>query len=379
MIDSLDRYHGQVTGVFSGDECVSGKDPLQGTELCGVADYMFSLELAMAVLGDPDFGDRLERITFNAWPATMSPDMWSHQYDQQANQVICSINQEHQWSTNGPQSNIFGLEPNFGCCTANLHQAWPKFAAHLWMQTGDNGIAAVAYAPGITRFESSGVPVEIELTTDYPFRDTLAFTIKAAQPVSFPLQLRIPRWVDNPGLTVDGGKCESPVPGTFYTMEREWQGETTLVLKLPMHAASSRRYNNALAIERGPLVYSLKIDEEWRRVNTELPCRELPHADWEVHPASAWNYALQLDETNLEDSIVFTEKPMTNCPFSPERAPVEATCTGRKLPGWQLKNGWADETPLSPAHSDEPEEELTLLPYGCTNLRLTEFPVLHTK
>ena len=147
MIETLDRYHGQVTGVFTGDECVAGTMPIQGTELCAVADYMYSLEHLIAVLGDGALADRLERITFNAWPATNSPDMWSHQYDQQANQVQCTINEEHMWSTNGPESNIFGLEPNYGCCTANLHQSWPRFAASLWMRTPDQGLAAVAYAP----------------------------------------------------------------------------------------------------------------------------------------------------------------------------------------------------------------------------------------
>ena len=79
------------------------------------------------------------------------PDMWSHQYDQQVNQVQCTINPDHMWSTNGPESNLFGLEPNYGCCTANLHQGWPKFVAHLWMRTAGEGIAAVAYAPSTAR------------------------------------------------------------------------------------------------------------------------------------------------------------------------------------------------------------------------------------
>ena len=64
--------------------------------------------------------------------------MWSHQYDQQVNQVQCTINQEHGWSTNGPESNLFGLEPNYGCCTSNMHQGWPKFVSHLWLRTAED-------------------------------------------------------------------------------------------------------------------------------------------------------------------------------------------------------------------------------------------------
>ena len=43
-IEMLDLYHGQVTGVFSGDEHLAGRDPSQGTELCAVVEHMFSLE-----------------------------------------------------------------------------------------------------------------------------------------------------------------------------------------------------------------------------------------------------------------------------------------------------------------------------------------------
>ena len=116
--------------MFSCDEHLAGHDPSQGSELCSVVEAQFSLEQLISILGDARLGDRLEKIAFNALPGTFSKDMWAHQYDQQPNQVMCSL-QKRDWTTNGPESNIFGLEPNFGCCTANMHQGWPKFAASL--------------------------------------------------------------------------------------------------------------------------------------------------------------------------------------------------------------------------------------------------------
>ena len=53
MIDFLDRHHGQVTGMFTGDECLSGRSPIQGTELCAVVEFMYSLEILFSVFGDP--------------------------------------------------------------------------------------------------------------------------------------------------------------------------------------------------------------------------------------------------------------------------------------------------------------------------------------
>jgi hypothetical protein len=379
MIELLDRYHGQVTGVFTGDECISGKNPVQGTELCAVAEYMYSLEHLLAVLGDPSFGDRLERIAFNVWPAAFSPDMWGHQYDQQVNQVQCTINPEFMWSTNGSDSNLYGLEPNYGCCTSNMHQGWPKFAANLWMKTEDGGLAAVAYAPSTVSIEINDVPVTVSLKTDYPFSDTLTFTVEAASPVRFPLVLRIPGWVKNASLSINGETAINPIAGTFHAIDRVWEGVCTVNLKLSMHVKTQRRYNNAITVERGPLVYSLKIGEKWTQVNQDQPNREKPHADYEVHPTTPWNYALVIDESDPDSNVSFEEHKVGNCPFSPDGAPITAKIKGKKLPGWQIENGWAGETPLSPVTSDEPEEELILIPYGCTNIRITEFPKLEGK
>ncbi|MBM3879859.1 MAG: hypothetical protein FJ387_09090 [Verrucomicrobia bacterium] len=376
MIELLDRYHGQVHGLFSGDECLSGRSPTQGTELCAVVEALYSLEHLVSVTGDPMYADRLERVAFNALPATFAPDMWSHQYDQQANQVQCTINPDHMWSTNGPESNLFGLEPNYGCCTANLHQGWPKFAAHLWMRTPQEGLAAVAYAPSTARLDVRGTPVRVTLATDYPFRETLQLEVAPDRPVRFPLWLRVPAWAEGATLRIAGGRELSLEPGSFHRLEREWSTRTELALQFPMKAKASHRYNAAIALERGPLVYSLKLGETWTQVNADKPHRQLPHGDFEIRPSTPWNYALLVDETRLEASVTFEERPVGEQPFSPDGAGVVGRVQGRRLPGWRLQHGWAGEVSPQPQRSNEPLEDLTLIPYGCTNLRVTEFPRL---
>ncbi len=376
MIGILDRHHGQVTGMFTGDECLAGKNPVQGTELCSVVEFMYSLEILLSVFGDPAFGDRLERIAFNALPAALTPEMWAHQYDQQVNQVQCMINPDHMWTTNGPESNLYGLEPNFGCCTANLHQGWPKFAAHLWMKTPDEGLAAVAYAPSEARFAAHGVPVTAALETDYPFREALKITVKTDAPARFPLVLRVPAWAEGATVRVGDGREEALKPGTFHRIEREWKGAVEVAMRFPMRPQANVRYNEAVSVERGPLVYALKIGETWSRVNADKPQRELPHGDFEVRPATPWNYGLLLDEKSVEAGVRFEERPVGDKPFSPEGAGMTASVKGRKIKAWTMAHGWAAEIAPGPAESDEPLEDQTLIPYGCTNIRITEFPRL---
>jgi len=376
MMEEQDRYHGQVTGIFSGDECFAGKNPSQGTELCAVVEYMYSLEMLTAILGDPKFGDRLEKVTFNALPATFSPDMWSHQYDQQVNQVVCRINEDHLWTTNGPESNIFGLEPNYGCCTSNLSQGWPKFAANLWMHTDDAGLAAAAYAPCVINTKIKGVAVRIEVVTDYPFREKIIVKIRAEDPITFPLYLRIPGWATEASIEMTEKPASHPEAESYFKIEKDWHGEEDIKLLLPMKPRASRRYNNALAIERGPLIFSLKIGEEWKRVNEDKPHRELPHADWEVHPTTPWNYALDIHEKTLEEDIVFKEHSVGKNPFSPDGAPISAVIEGKRIESWILLKGSASPPPKSPVRAEGTRETLKLIPYGCTNLRVTEFPTL---
>ena len=369
-LELLDQFHGQAVGVFSGDECFAGRMPSQGTETCAVVEYMFSLEMLLAAFGEPALADRLELIAFNALPASCSEDMWTRQYVQQVNQPVSRRAAKPIYTTNGSDANLFGLETNFGCCTANMHQGWPKFATHLWMKN-ERGLAAVAYAPSQVETTIAGQKVRVDLATDYPFRDRLDFTVTVDQPVRFTISLRIPGWSKQPQLTFAGENAVAVPPGEFYTIDREWKGKTQFSLRLPMPVSVERRFNNAATIRRGPLVYSLPVGEKWTTLDGKPP-----RVTYQVLPTTPWNYALLIDEKQPESSIRFEDLPLGDIPFSAARPAVQASVKGRLLPAWKLERDAAAPPPQSPVESDQPLTELKLVPYGAVKLRITEFPTL---
>ncbi len=396
-IANLDKYHGQVGGRFAGDEHLSGRKPTQGTEFCAVVEYMFSLEQLVAIFGDPGFADRLEMLAYNAQPGTCTPDCWAHQYDQQANQVLVSI-AKRRWSTNGDDSNIYGLEPNFGCCTANMHQGWPKFVQHLWMATHDNGLAAVAYGPSTVKAKvADGTEVTIHEASQYPFDGTVRFVVRTPRPLRFPLHLRIPAWAEGATIVVDGEERAGRA-ASFEVIDREWNSGDKVTLTLPMRLRTETRYNGAVAILRGPLVFSLKIGERFERLDSiklyrsRIPLGELkdkpetarmaeyvektPLGDYAITPTTPWNYGLLVDPKEPEKSIAAVTAPVGAVPFAHDAAPVTLKVKGKAIPSWGLVDNSAGDTPPSPVASAEPVVDLELIPYGSTRLRITEFPII---
>ena len=165
--------------------------------------------------------------------------------------------------SNDPEANLFGVEPNFGCCTTNMHQDWPKLVQSLWMSTPDQGVAAMVYAPNVVRTIVAGkVPVTIDEDTDYPFRGTVRFVVTPAEAVQFPLLVRIPSWATEARVLVNGAAVTATGAGTFTRIDRRWARGDRVELRLTMVPRVSRWFHGSAAIERGPLVFALRIRDE---------------------------------------------------------------------------------------------------------------------
>lgn len=391
-ISKYDKNHGQAGGRFSGDEHLSGKSPAQGTELCTVVEYMFSLENLYEIFGDNTLADRLEMLTYNALPGTTTPDMWSHQYDQQSNQVLVS-GAKREWSTNGDFSNIYGLMPNFACCLANMHQGWPKFVESMWMATNDNGLVLAAYGPSkVKAVVGKGTEVTITEETNYPFNGTVKLTINSEKTVKFPLYIRIPGW--GSAKISYGDKAETGAAGTTVKLENKWKNGDQIIIDMPLKLRYETRYNNSISILRGPLYFALQVEKEYKKVKLNYDNFSYKGSvDWEINPKSSWNYGLIIDKENLMKGNQLIEKPIGLYPFADKgdmvwsadssgyvkwdmEAPVIIRARGMKIKEWTIVNNSAGIPPLSPVKPEGNPEEIILVPYGCTRLRITEFPVM---
>lgn len=372
MLASLDRLHGQAHGVFSGDEWLAGREPHHGVETCEVVELMFSLEQMVRILGDVSYGDLLEQVTFNLLAASNDPHMVAHQYHQQANQVLVSF-ASRDWSFSGPDANIFGLEPHFGCCTANLHQGWPKYARSLWMQSdADDSLTAVSYAPCHVNAEAAGRRVQLDVRTEYPFNEVVEISLGTDQPTDLTLRLRVPGWCQNPTVTVQNETVPALVDDDgCITIHRTWANQDLVRLTLPMTLRTVPRDNGAVGLRLGPLVMVHAIDELWRPVPGHSGI-----AEWEITPRSSWNMGLWLDDPKGLDSWKIDRLPVQPIPFAAAGAPVVVHGKGAQLRQWQMRDNSAGPPPESPAATRMPIQPIRLLPYGSARLRIAEIPTM---
>ncbi len=362
LSDVLKHFNGTPVGLFTGDECIAGLSPIQGSELCSVVELMYSYEWLYAVTGESKWAERLEMLAFNALPATISDGMWTHQYDQMSNQIACiRFPRKSVFTTNKNEAHLFGLEPEYGCCTSNFGQGWPKFALSAFMHEG-NRIVNVLPIP--CRLESDKANVTVK--TNYPFGNNFEYTVEAAEDTEF--VIRIPSFAK--ALKANGEKC-------VYTSELLFNvkaGETKVIrVSYETNPELFDRPHNLKSVRCGSLVFSLPVKFEQKMYEYEKNGveRKFPYCDYELIPQSDWNYAFASCKFEL------VRNGISDIPFSSKNPPVVLKTVMKKIP-WGLEDCFdtvCAKVPQSRIPISD-EEEISLHPYGCAKLRMTEMPLI---
>ena len=360
LIEILNKYNGTPVGLFTGDECLSGLSPIQGTELCAVAEQMYSYELLFAHTGDDKWLRRLELLAFNALPASISDDMWTHQYVQMSNQIACvKFPGKSLFGTNGPESHLFGLEPNYGCCTANFNQAWPKLALSAFMHRDGEIISSLLIPASLN---ADGISITLE--SSYPFKNECKYRINCNQDFTF--TVKIPDFAKN--ARIDGEE----ISGTIFSKTIP-VGECEISLSFDTSAELFESGCGLKYAKCGPLVFSLPIEYESSMIEYEKNGveRKFPYCDYEYIPKSEFGYAYSTD------TIEVCHAEVSDIPFSSKNPPITLKASMYRI-DWGYERGYDSVCARLP-ESVEPisdKTEIHLYPYGCAKLRMTEMPII---
>ncbi len=395
---TMRHQYGEVPGGMYGADEIARKgfsDPRQCAETCAMVEMMGSDEMLLAQTGDAKWAERCEDVTFNSLPASMTSDEKALHYLTAPNMPLADAQSKNPGIMNSGPMLLF--DPNdHRCCQHNVSQGWPYYAEHLWLATGGNGLAAVLYAPcEVKALVGIGEEFRIREMTNYPFEETVRFAlsreiksllvhplykplvfkhlIRQNDPARrFPLSFRIPRWCTNPRLTLNGKSLKFESRGDYAILNRIWNDGDQIVLQLPMKTRlrTWAANNTSVSVERGPLTYSLAIQENLQRKGgtDAWPA-------FEDKPASPWNYGIVPDLTTMK----FVQGRSGAQPFDPAECPVAIEAKGRRIPEWQLdSHGLVNVLQPSPVFSGQPLETLRLIPMGAARLRISAFPTVST-
>ena len=333
----FDRFCRQPYGVTAMDEEWGWAGAKRGTETCDVAAETYMRESLLSVLGDGKWGDDAERAFFNAGPACVSRDFTRHVYVQLPNRTGAK-GENSQMSVGFSESHLCYRRSAWPlCCTAALNRILPNYVQHMWLKTADGGVAAALYGPSTFATDLPVGRVAFEERTRYPFEETVEIAVAEAPGAEFALMVRVPAWCESPTAKVNGEPLALSAEKGFAALRRAWRTGDRVTLTFPMRPRlEDFRDMNDFGTRRrsvlfGPLLFAQAIPTA--DDNTPVgPVREA------VLPSA------------LDPAFIAVER-------------------GEFPETWD----WPEASPLRLRLPDATGASLTLVPYGCTKLRISAF------
>ena len=348
MIKILEKHHKTAYGHFTCDERLSGNSNYAGAELCSIVEAMYSYEILFELTNDTYYLDRLEKLTFNGLAATISKDMNAHQYDQQVNQIACIPFDEKVFFTNTNDANVFGLEPNYGCCTVNFGQGWPLFALSAFSINNDIVNINIPLKAKIVLDDDTTLSID----SNYPFDNK----IKLISNKNIKVRLRIP----SPYKI----SKRYNVNNNFITLHLKENKERVINLRCKPTLINTKKNLHALYYGNLLFVIPISYNKEVIEYEKNGVIRKYPYCDYYYRPTSNFKYAFASNLFKVS--------------FNKFDNPFDDNTPGMYIKGKFNEVDLRRKKGYTYVYNDKPSKiykkvtEINMIPYGSSYLRMCE-------
>ena len=396
-------YHGDPAGSIIGDEREAGINANRGSELCTAVETMYSMSYLYQTLGDNYFADRCELAAFNALPVSITGDHWARQYLALASEPYSEqLDSPNPFFNVGDYGIIYGLEPNYPCCTVNMPQGLPKFLSASFARFGNDGIVHVLLGPAqVTTRTISDIEVTIACNTNYPFSSDLRYEISASAP--FTLYLRVPSWFvpTKSSISLDDSGAQYPLdpdPHTGLTPVSLPAGTSTVQYSLGAAIRIEPRANSTVAVYHGSLLYALDVGQmssvlapdlynvSYANGTADPYNTNDPSLPPEVHDVAfknqkPWNIGIDISTLTFHTiSKITNESALPNPIFEYGAPPTYITGKGCQIE-WPLFDGLPAPLPAlangtTYRNCTRNLTDIVLRPYGSLKIHMAELPMV---
>lgn len=329
--DKAYRDNMLVDGVISSTEYLNGnKTSRAAHEACDVSDFTWAVGYLFMITGDAKYGDWIDNAVFNGGIGCMDDELNNHQYFSCPNQVICDDHSNHVPYYKGEAWMSYTPVEVMACCSGNVNRFMPNYVIRSWMQH-ENELCAFLYAPSVFDTEINGVPVCIVEETNYPFRNSIKFTVTPKRQINFTFKGRIPGWAKSYQVLLNGKKTKVSEEKSFYIIERKFKAGDVIEVQFEDEICFIPNASG-ISVKKGALLYALPVKERVVTGQKDRGLGDPRFTHYGLYPDSAWNYALVADY-----SAEYMEKEIDLHPWKSTASRSVIRVQGVELPEWKLE------------------------------------------
>ena len=261
-----------------------------GYEYCSLQELMDGYINLLQKSGNAHFGDLTENLFFNAAQGARLNEKSAIAYCKTDNsyQMTGSRNGEAQGTEKQTRFKYSPAHQDVAvCCSPNAGRIMPYFVKSMWMKDSE-GLVSALLGPNEIKTTIKNIQVQIVEETDYPFSNSIVYTVSVEKPVSFTIKIRKPEWAKTFKLN-----CNFTEKDGYIIVTKAWKNKETIQLELDGKPDLKKDRNRENYFTYGALVFALPIESK-ETITKKYSVEGLNDYDYE--PVNLQKYRLSSSE-----------------------------------------------------------------------------------